>query len=503
MAKSGPKILAIDDTPANLQTLMAVLASDFDLRVAHSGEMGLKVAEREPPDLILLDVMMPDMDGFETCRRLKENPLLKSVPVIFLTAMGESENETTGLLLGAADYITKPFNVAITRHRISNLLEREQLRKNLQVHRDQLEQLVLERSAQLVDRMEQLNTIFSLSPDGFVSFDQGNRVKQVSPSFTRMTGLAEKDVLGLDGDSFTAKLNALCKPKSRYGTALLRNRKADALLPGEPHWATIELAPPQNRVLELAERKSSAKTLSKILYLRDITHEAEVDRMKSNFLEMAAHELRTPMTSVVGFTELLLDMPLDEDTRREMVSTIHQQAELMTSIVNELLDLSEIDAHRGQNFDIEVLTLAEVVEQAAQDYRLPSAAQRASVRLPARALQVSADRNKVQQVVNNLLSNAYKYSPLGSAVQINFLESAMGERRMVGFEVRDSGIGMTVEQQKRCFERFYRADTSGKIPGTGLGMCIVKEIVELHNGHIDIRSTPGAGTTVTVWFRET
>ena len=79
----------------------------------------------------------------------------------------------------------------------------------------------------------------------------------------------------------------------------------------------------------------------------------------------------------------------------------------------------------------------------------------------------------------------------------------MGERRMVGFEVRDSGIGMTVEQQKRCFERFYRADTSGKIPGTGLGMCIVKEIVELHNGHIDIRSTPGAGTTVTVWFRET
>ncbi len=144
-----PRILAIDDTPANLLTLGAALASDFELQVATSGLIGLGMASKSPPDLILLDVMMPEMDGYETFRRMLADPRLRSVPVIFITALTGDDAESTGLALGAADYITKPINVEIARQRIRNLLEREQLRKEVEQHRDHLEDLVKARTEAL------------------------------------------------------------------------------------------------------------------------------------------------------------------------------------------------------------------------------------------------------------------------------------------------------------------------------------------------------------------
>jgi signal transduction histidine kinase len=146
---SRPRILAIDDTPANLLTLGRALTADFDLQVATSGAMGLTLAGRSPPDLILLDVMMPDMDGYETCRRLKADPRLANVPVIFVTALTEAAAESVGLSLGAADFLTKPINVDIARQRIRNLLDREGLRKEVEAHRAHLEDLVQRRTEAL------------------------------------------------------------------------------------------------------------------------------------------------------------------------------------------------------------------------------------------------------------------------------------------------------------------------------------------------------------------
>ena len=149
MSKPRPRILAIDDTPTNLLTLGAALEADFDLQIATSGAMGLAMATKAPPDLILLDVMMPEMDGYETCRRIMASPALRTIPVIFITALARIETESAGLTLGAADYITKPINVEITRQRIRNLLEREQLRKEVELHRDHLEELVQARTLAL------------------------------------------------------------------------------------------------------------------------------------------------------------------------------------------------------------------------------------------------------------------------------------------------------------------------------------------------------------------
>jgi len=143
------RILAIDDTPANLLTLGRALTADYAVQIATSGAAGLALATKVPPDLILLDVMMPEMDGYETCRRLKTDPQLRMIPVIFITALTEVEAESAGLALGAADFITKPINVEIARQRIRNLLEREQLRKEVEAHRDHLEEQVRARTAAL------------------------------------------------------------------------------------------------------------------------------------------------------------------------------------------------------------------------------------------------------------------------------------------------------------------------------------------------------------------
>ena len=142
MTQRRPKILIIDDIPDNLMTLGAALACEFDLQIVTSGTEGLALAAESPPDLILLDVMMPDMDGHETCRRLKADSRLGTIPVIFITALAESDAEYAGLELGAVDYLTKPVNVKIARQRIHNLLERERLRREVEVYRDHLEELV-------------------------------------------------------------------------------------------------------------------------------------------------------------------------------------------------------------------------------------------------------------------------------------------------------------------------------------------------------------------------
>jgi len=139
------RILVVDDTPANLMTLGAALEGEFELQFASSGAKGIALALKSPPDLILLDVMMPEVDGFETFRRLALAPSLRHIPVIFVTALKDDDSEVTGLSLGAADYITKPINVTVARHRIRNLLERENLRKELGQQRDRLQEEIARR----------------------------------------------------------------------------------------------------------------------------------------------------------------------------------------------------------------------------------------------------------------------------------------------------------------------------------------------------------------------
>lgn len=346
----------------------------------------------------------------------------------------------------------------------------------------------------------QLMAIFALSPDGFVSFDNARCVKYVNPAFTRMTALEAYDMVGLNEAEFSQRLAALCLPDAPFpGAAALRAMEASANPVGRQ---VFELANASKRVIEVGLREAQTGNVSQVLYLRDITHETEVDRMKSEFLSTAAHELRTPMASIYGFAEVLLTQELDADTQREFLTIIHKQSELMASILNELLDLARIEARKGKDFVFEPTPVQALVEQVVHEFKPPSGRSAPTLVTTAASLTVLADHKKTQQAILNVLSNAYKYSPAGGSVQIELLEPAVGVAvaPQVGIRITDQGIGMTQPQLARVFERFYRADSSGKVLGTGLGMSIVQEIITLHRGKIDIASTIGQGTTVTLWL---
>ena len=358
----------------------------------------------------------------------------------------------------------------------------------------------LQAQRQIEERNEQLDAIFDLSPDGFVSFDGARHVKYISPAFTRLTGLDHNELLGLDEASFAERLANRCIPEARFPEiAVLRGK---AMTGSQKRQQIIELAGSDRRVLEVGLRESQVETVSQILYLRDITHETEVDRIKSEFLSHAAHELRTPMASIYGFMELLIAQEFDKTEHREFLDIIYKQSELMISIINELLDLARIEAKRGKDFSIAAVDAQALLQDIVAGFKAPD--NRASPVTPAAAgpLWVRADRNKLTQAISNVLSNAYKYSPDGGEVDLVLTESpGDGDaRRRIGIRIIDHGIGMTPEQLARVCERFYRADTSGKIPGTGLGMSIVKEIVELHGGELEITSAVGTGSTVTIWL---
>jgi PAS domain S-box-containing protein len=335
----------------------------------------------------------------------------------------------------------------------------------------------------LRDQTEELNTILNLSPDGFVSFGRAGHVKYLSPAFTQMTGLDFAQLKGLDEADFWTALAGGEEQKT-------------APQPGLPR-RLLELTRPTRRVLDVSQRLSPAATVSQILCFRDVTHETEVDRFKTEFLSTAAHELRTPLASIYGFSELLLTQPLNEANRSEFLNIIFTQSQQMSALLNELLDLSRIEARGGKDLALVRIDARTLVQQVTASLQLPTGRAMPVVEKPASALFLRVDAAKTQQAIANVLSNAYKYSPDGGIVQIRIeANQVAGDKPMIGICISDPGIGMQPEQTSRIFERFYRVDKSGKIPGTGLGMSIVKELVELQQGSVSVRSVPGQGTTV-------
>lgn len=361
--------------------------------------------------------------------------------------------------------------------------------------------------ARLVDQLkrhgEHLDAIFALSPDGFVSFDERSRINHVNAAFTRLTGLTEAAALGLSEGELERKLSALMPTGMRMPrlTDLRGMSNAESSKRKQPR---IELERPAQRVIELQWREGPPGSISQVLYLRDVTYETEVDRIKSEFLSTAAHELRTPMASIIGFSELLMMRDYPPPRRNELLQTVHRQAERMAAIVDELLDLARIEARRGKDFLIERLDLGALVDEGIRDLSVPSGREAPQWTKPGEPCWVDVDRGKVLQSLGNVLGNAYKYSPDGGAVEVTLITGALDDeqppRKAVGIQVLDHGIGLTPAQLARIGERFYRADTSGRIPGTGLGVSIVQEILQLLGGRLEFRSVHGQGSTVVLWL---
>ncbi|GMR04256.1 MAG: hypothetical protein BMS9Abin23_0147 [Thermodesulfobacteriota bacterium] len=233
---------------------------------------------------------------------------------------------------------------------------------------------------------------------------------------------------------------------------------------------------------------------SLLLFLRDVTEEKRVETIKKDFVANVSHELRTPLASIKGYSETLLDGDMDAERRSEFLRIIDRHATRMSRIIDDLLILSRLETQQfsmvSTPVDLKDIITSTVkgFEKQARDREV-----RLTTNIPEGLPCVSGDRDRLEQVVVNLLDNAIKYTPAGGKVSV----SAAKENGRVRVDITDTGIGIPEDDMPRIFERFYRVDKarSRDIGGTGLGLAIVKHIIQGHDGKIHVESTPGAGST--------
>jgi PAS domain S-box-containing protein len=243
-------------------------------------------------------------------------------------------------------------------------------------------------------------------------------------------------------------------------------------------------------------RDAANQPLYFISQIQDISERKQLDRMKSEFLATAAHELRTPMASVQGFSELLMQRDFDAEQRKELVSVIYEQSAQLTRLINELLDLARIEATGKRDFKMTPQPLMPIIQSTVAAFLPPDGRSGVEMRIDDNLPWAAVDAEKLQQALTNVLSNGYKYSPDGGQVLLTAALSVDDSHILI--TVRDAGIGMAPQDLERVFERFYRADAVSYIRGSGLGMTLVKEIMEVHGGNVEVRSQQGRFTEVTL-----
>jgi signal transduction histidine kinase len=346
---------------------------------------------------------------------------------------------------------------------------------------------------------EQLKSILELNDSGVIYSESDGKVSYVNRALKRMFAIDDDRQDELTLTTFENHLAALLDPteplRKPISAMLDQMQLCDVEL--TQHLSQlVKLASPRPAVLQISGSVSAEGGL--IFYFRDITTEFEVDRMKSEFLATAAHELRTPLASISGFTELMLARAMSPEKQRELLTTIHTQSQVLANLINELLDLSRIESRQGKDFHRQHCLVESIVAQTIRGLLVKGDKRQVNIRLAHGKQRIMVDPEKTMQALLNVLSNAYKYSPNGGAIELETL--MRGDDEEVGIRVTDQGLGMSTQDLSRVFDRFFRADPSGKIPGTGLGMSLVKEITELQEGNVQVESELGRGTSVTLWF---
>ncbi|TDM09286.1 MAG: hypothetical protein C4K60_08320 [Ideonella sp. MAG2] len=355
-------------------------------------------------------------------------------------------------------------------------------RRKQQVERDALAQ-----STQARERTAWLDAVSDLSPNGVLVFERHDdntfRLVFTNPAFSDLFGLRPDDLTGLSEEAVDEWLDGL------------RGELAPnpPLTPGD---AVVQLAGPP---LSILHRSSREGELHRVYYFRDVTSETEVERLKDEFLTTAAHELRTPLASVYGFSELLLRPDLPEAKREKLNQIVYRQAGVLKHLVDELLDLARLDSRGEQDFVTQEVDLRKVAETAAESSGTPEHPHRIQVIGGGKPLMAKVDPAKLQQAIVNATSNAIKYSAPDAPIVLRTVQTEHEGRPYAAISVEDKGIGMSPEACERAFERFFRADPSGHILGAGLGLAILKEVITLHGGHITLASELGVGTTITLW----
>lgn len=478
-------LLLVDDQPEGLLALEAILADlGQNLVKASSGADALRQVLAREFAAILLDVQMPVMDGFEVAELIRQLDRARYTPIIFLTAAHRSKDQVfQGYAHGAVDFLVKP-------------VEPEVLKSKVKVFID------LARQAAEVKRLnhalsaseERLARIVETMAEGLVLMDQGG-------GYTFANSEAEI-ILGLSRDSITQR---------RYNdpqwmiTTVDGQPFPDADLPfarvmssGKPVHGVemaIQVRDGARIVVSVnaAPLRDAAGALTGVVAtFSDVTRRKEAERLKDEFVSTVSHELRTPLTSLRGFAEVMLNRNYPPEKQREFLTIIHNESVRLTNLINDFLDLQRFESGR-KTYHFQAVNAAVLLRETSAVFNQEGAKYSLHLDLPEELPSIWADPDRFRQVLVNLISNAVKFSPEGGEIVVG--AKGRGSELMVW--VRDQGIGIRPADQSKLFERFFRVDNTETrcIGGTGLGLALVKEIVEAHRGRVWLESEYGKGST--------
>lgn len=515
-------ILIVDDHPENLLALEAILDSlKANLVRANSGEQALRCLLNQDFAVILLDVQMPGMDGFETATLIRQREKSRHTPIIFLTAFSKSDDlKTKGYATGAVDYLLKPIQPEILISKVAVFIDL--FRKTAKIER-QAAQLKLA-NAELRESEQRFRCLSASSPIGIFLTDVAGNCTYTNPRCQTICGLAlegnlQENLLAIvhleDRDRVATNwltcLEDKCECANEFRLQIPQHTGTC------DRWVNLRSSPmlsEQGKIIgyvgtveDITQRKQAEEQSAQLLRAQVAKQQAEeANQMKDEFLATLSHELRTPLNSILGWSRLLRTREFDSNTTNRALETIERNAKMQAQLIEDILDVSRII--RGKlNLVLRPVQLQTAIATAIDTVRLAAEAKSIQIETlvnnadlshtSSSAILVAGDFDRLQQVFWNLLTNAIKFTPSGGKVEVQL--STAGTYAEI--KVIDSGIGISPEFLPCIFERFRQADgtTTRAYGGLGLGLAIVRHLVEQHGGTVEASSIgTDRGSTFTV-----
>jgi len=490
-APPAPRILVVDDETGVREGVRKILSAEgYDVVTAEDGQAGLeRFVEGGAFDVLLVDLMMPRMSGLELMRAVAERD--PDVLPIIITAHATIDTAVQGTRQGAYSYIPKPFTADELLLAIKNGLERRALALEARRLRAERERRMLE----LASERSRSTTIITAMQDGVLVINAERLVVLRNAAAARiMPECAEREP--------PFPMDALASPDVREIVSVVLDAPGGfMILSREIRFGGEVFMVNASPILE-----PDGSTSGVVAVFSDITGIKKLETAKSMFVSMVAHEIKNPLAAAEGWLNLVLTgaAKVDRDEERRMLARAMTRMRTLRAMVNELLNLTAIETGRFQ-LHRAPLDPAAVVGEVVEAHREKAAEKRVTLStsgsLPAGgatggAPSVLADRDALSIIVANLVDNAIKYTPEGGTVSVTTGREGM----YATIAVRDTGIGLSAEDRERIFEEFYRvrSEQTHGITGTGLGLSLVKRLVEQHQGSIGVGSEPGKGSTFTV-----
>jgi PAS domain S-box-containing protein len=469
---AGGRILIVDDYPANVKLLERNLeAAGFETLAAYDGEEALEKVQTDKPDLILLDIMLPKIDGYEVCERLRSDETTAVIPVIMITALKETEDRIRGLEAGADDFISKPFDRAELLARVKSLLQIKYYR------------------SMLAER-EKFHAVIQDLSHGIIIAGPDFRITTIS---RRAAELLEKEGEDLAGRPLEEALEGYRPEPS-----------VEALRRSRAHAVTVELTresdgPPRYLAGRFTRIPGPHGQLHSVaLVFRDITELRRKEQLKRDFLSLVSHKLKTPLTIVGGYLNLIESGRYGElgDDLAHAVGIVHTKVEELSDLIEKLLAYAGLTATELERAGQHVV-LPDLIERIRRriDDRYPAGEIQWRVELPEDLPRARCPEELLAVVLDSLLDNAVKFNNSDEPfVEVGAEEV---EDRYLRIRVRDNGPGIPGEHREEIFADFLQVEEgfTGRVAGMGLGLPTAKRLVDSWGGSIDVDSTPGEGST--------